>query len=80
MANHLDQVKCKKNDGHIDMIDFDVLSIYQKLSEYTIHRYKDKLNWKFIAEYQTLSDEFIGKHLKYWYNINNLGKHYEQSI
>ena len=38
------------------------ISLYQKLSEEFIEKYKDKVYWGCISEYQKLSEEFRQKH------------------
>jgi len=47
-----------------DYLNWDIVSIYQKLDELTIIQYKDKINFKFISKFQkNLSEEFISEYL-----------------
>ena len=61
-------------DDYID--DFEVnwnyISLYQKLSKEFIEKHKNKIDWDRISIYQTLSEEFIEKHYDKvkWYFIS----------
>jgi hypothetical protein len=42
-----------------DIVDWDDISIYQKLSEGFIREFKNKFDWGHISEFQKLSEDFI---------------------
>ena len=42
-------------------VNWDEISINQKLSESFIKKFKDKVNWDLISKYQNLSENFIKK-------------------
>jgi hypothetical protein len=48
--------------SNIDVISFDIISVYQKLSEEFIDKFSDKLSWYNISLYQKLSEGFIEKY------------------
>lgn len=39
-----------------DKVNWDYISVYQKLSEEFIEKFKDKVIWTYISEYQKLSE------------------------
>ena len=43
-------------------VDWDYISIYQKLSESFIEKHIDKVKWNYISMFQTLSESFIEKY------------------
>ena len=61
-------------DENIDNfeVDWDYISVYQKLSEEFIEKYIDKVDWWYISKYQKLSEEFIEKYIDKlnWYCIS----------
>jgi len=52
-------------DKFSDKIDFECITIDNKLPERFIDKYKDKLNWEDVCMFQQLSIEFIENHLNY---------------
>ncbi len=42
-----------------DKVDWDCISVYQKLSESFIREFQDKVNWYYISKSQKLSENFI---------------------
>ena len=65
-----------------DLVDLELISIYQKLSEEFIERNKDLVDWGWISECQKLSEEFIerNKDLVKWYWISRYQKLSEEFI
>ena len=45
-------------------VDWDYISIYQRLSEPFIREFADKVDWYCISQYQTLSDSLLSYILK----------------
>jgi hypothetical protein len=67
-----------KNGLVVDVIDVNkvkwyYISIYQKLSEPFIDKFKDKVDWYYISIFQKLSEEFI---VKYQDKIEDKRKRY----
>ena len=56
----------------IQKIDWNKISVRQKLSEGFIKEFKDKINWKFISGCQTLTEAFIKEFQDKdsWYKIS----------
>ena len=50
------------NKDGIDNVDWSCISIYQKLTESFIEKYKDNVNWTYISIYQKLTEYFIEKY------------------
>ena len=53
-----------------DRVDWDCISIYQKLSENFIREFQDKVNWSWISKYQKFSEDFLREFQNrvYWYD------------
>ena len=49
-------------EKYADNVDWDNISIFQKLSENFINQYSNMVNWCFICKYQKLSESFIEKY------------------
>ena len=60
----------------LNIVDWDYISEYHKLSETFIEEHKDLVDWDCISKYQKLSESFIEKHkeLVDWYCINKCQK------
>ncbi len=60
-----------------ELVNWENLSIYKKLSEQFIEKYANKVDWKNISRYQKLSESFIEKYDDdvNWYNIMAYQKH-----
>ena len=76
--------KQKKNHKKIDLtlVDWNYISMCQKLSEEFIEKHSAKVNWNLICWYQKLSEEFIEKHSENvdWYRISRYQKLSEEFI
>ena len=57
-----DYIPLKTIQKYKDLVDWDNISGYQKLSEAFIEKYKNLVNWYHISESQSLSENFIEKH------------------
>ena len=49
-------------EKYADDVDWENISIYQKLSETFIEKHSDEIDWEYISTYQKLSEKFIEKH------------------
>jgi hypothetical protein len=58
------------------------ISVFEKLSESFIRKFKDKLDWSNISKFQKLSESFIKEYKHYvdWYNISKFQKLSESFI
>ena len=73
---------------HLDKVNWEYLSDYQKLSESFMEKYQDKLDWLHVSYSQKLSESFIEKFKDKleWYHISSqqnlsdvfIKKHYEK--
>jgi len=53
-------------------INWELISIHQKLSEKFIRKFQDKVNWEWISQFQKLSENFIREFqdkVDWWYII-----------
>ena len=66
----------------LDDVDWDYISVYQKLPEDFIREFKDKVDWCYISGYQKLSEGFIRefKDKVDWTNISTYQKLSEDFI
>lgn len=65
-----------------DQLNWPTASVYQTMSEETIHNLKDYVNWVNISQYQKLSEKFITEHKDYvcWLYISKYQKLSEQFV
>ena len=61
MINTIEDL-CQELNTTADKLDWDYISIYQKLSECFIEKHADKLDWDCISACQKLSEDFRKKH------------------